>query len=1162
MARLQFHCASAINRLAVRLMVAGILVGMSSLIVHGQDPDDASPRATSPADGPAEKLRVEVGPNDSVVLIDEKSGQAYLVPAGATVEAFREWVRRGPQNQNNGQPEYYVSSVSLDGEVVTGDTNNNGRSSARIDVRINIQVLRTDGSVRVPLRLNEATLRGHDHTGSGVPSFLPTEPGNGLACVLSGTGQHQLDLTVSVPVRETGGTQRVQLSLPGSFQSSLQLVVPGMGITVPNESLNARTRQLPDARTAIQVDGLGSSLDLTWQAVLAPRTVKAELQSRTVMSAELSLDGAVIEAAQSITATGTIEALDVELPSGYSFLSVSSPTHKGVQIENAQSNPLRVLFAGSTTGPVELHWELSSAATSDDDPILLGGLRLKDAVRQENWLSVAVADGYRLQRIEAQTRSVQQTPARSFRTLANSRLRQNLPIDQAWRLLSDDARIAYSVGRITANFRVTPSYDLTFRESRAELAMYLDVQIFNGSLERIPLQWPGFQSESWQQIEVFGWRRAESENPEPVNILVQAASQENGTVELVLQGGQTGTQGLLQIELHSSRPIESDEKPFALSIPGVDVLPIPIGKLTVTNAESIESILEAGNNTSARLVTRNSNREATSRIPRNQREQTWELNSTNLEFTATTTAHEQMVACGSVARLSFTSDRIHVEQTLAYSVSYAPLSAVRVMVPLRVITAQDAVFTLRLPGEMEEQSRELSPESTGLDDESARQFRLTLPTDMWGEFEIVTTCSLPLIGDAGDDLPVVVPLIQSSDAVPEITRLYIDRPSSIDVRIGDPVWKNELLPGGAAAWIATAEPDADAPRYVPLNVLVSAEQAVERFAIQRAVLRSMIRPSGVLMEAVYHVAGQPGSLDIRLPADTDLNSLDVWWDGSLSAFENVARPENSIRVNLNESTTAHAHVLALRFQIPLPDGFEAVTNFTLFAPEFASDVWLAETLWTVTVPPAHHIFVYPDDYAPRFQWVRSGVIWSRQTSNAVTSTADWLFADHQNDATHTDAEQLAILHDTLNELPFDPIDEVAGFNSYRFSAFGHQNILTVRTLNHPAIALLGTGLSLIIGLVLLRIPATRHLLSFVVLAFGTALAGLWHMEAVQLLIQPALLGLGLAGIASAIDGWRKREPVVEGVTHAAPSDFLPVGPGSSHVELRAAESEPSEPAVV
>ena len=62
------------------------------------------------------------------------------------------------------------------------------------------------------------------------------------------------------------------------------------------------------------------------------------------------------------------------------------------------------------------------------------------------------------------------------------------------------------------------------------------------------------------------------------------------------------------------------------------------------------------------------------------------------------------------------------------------------------------------------------------------------------------------------------------------------------------------------------------------------------------------------MEAVYYVAGQPGSLDIRLPADPDFDSLDVWWDGSLTGFEDDARPDDSIRVSLTQQSAAPAHV--------------------------------------------------------------------------------------------------------------------------------------------------------------------------------------------------------------------------------------------------------------
>lgn len=1121
----QINTRSAISAIIPRLILATMMIGVVPINVTAQDPDGATPRAVTPAEDSPEKPRVEVRPDDTVILIDGQTGQAIPVPAGATVEAFVEWLKQREKSRNDGRPDYYVSSVSLDGEVTRESSDDSGKAFARLNVRINIQLLRDEASVRVPLRHNEGTLLKHTHTGPGVPAFLPSEPGQGLTCLLTGAGQHQLDLIVSVPVRESGGTQRIQLSLPGSFRSSLLLIVPGMGITVPNESLNAETQQLPDAKTSIQVDGPGSSLDLSWQARLTPRTVETELQSRTVMSAELGPDGAVIEAAQTVTTTGMIDSLDVELPDGYSFVSVSSSTHQGVLVEDAQANPLRLLFAGSTTGTVQLHWELSLTAPQDDGVILLGQLLLKDALRQENWLGVAVADGHRLERIEAQTRSVLQIPARKFRAQATSQLTQG-PINQAWRLQSEDARVAYTVSRMTPSFRVTPSYDLTFRETRAEVAMYIDVRVFSGSLERIPLEWPGLQSESWQQIEVFGWRRAESEDPELVNIIVQTVDQQTGHVELLLEGSQTSTQGLLQIELHSSRPIQADGTPFSLSIPGVDVLPIPIGELTVHNAASIESVLEVGQETTARLSTSNKDRVRPIRLPENQRQRSWELNSTRLEFTATATVHDQSIACDSIVNLSIARDRVTVEQILDYAVSYAPLSAARVVLPVPMIVAQDAVYVLRFAGESDDADLILSPEPNGLGDESGRQFRLTLPDDVWGDFQIITTWSLPLNDELDGDLSIVVPLVQSSDASPSVTRLTIDRPSSINVRVGDAVWKNELAPGRSDTWVAAVAPPVAPPRVVPLDLRVSVEQAAERFAVRRAALQSRVHPSGIQMDAVYHVAGEPGRLDIRLPLETDLRSLSVWWDGNLVDAESVTRTDDAdggIRVNLSGQPDGLEHVLALRFQtVVSDDGSAASLDVTLLAPQFASDVWLAETLWTVTLPLSHHVFIYPGNYAPRFQWARSGLFWTRQTPQVETSTADWFFGNRSDDAS-ADGEQIDSLRAALRQLPLDPLSPVADSNSYLFSAFGHQNRLRFRTLSHPAIALLGTGISLIVGLILMRIPATRHVLSFVVLAFGMALAGLWRLEAVQLLIQPALLGLCLAGIASVIDGWRKRE---------------------------------------
>lgn len=102
-------------------------------------------------------------------------------------------------------------------------------------------------------------------------------------------------------------------------------------------------------------------------------------------------------------------------------------------------------------------------------------------------------------------------------------------------------------------------------------------------------------------------------------------------------------------------------------------------------------------------------------------------------------------------------------------------------------------------------------------------------------------------------------------------------------------------------------------------------------------------------------------------------------------------------------------------------------------------------------------------------------------------------------------------------------------------------------MSQPAIILAGAGLTLAIGLVLLRIPSTRHVLTILVVGFGLSLAGLWHLEAVQLLLQPAVFGLILAIVASIIESRIKRRQRASLVTFSSPSDFLV--PGSSREEI-------------
>jgi len=120
------------------------------------------------------------------------------------------------------------------------------------------------------------------------------------------------------------------------------------------------------------------------------------------------------------------------------------------------------------------------------------------------------------------------------------------------------------------------------------------------------------------------------------------------------------------------------------------------------------------------------------------------------------------------------------------------------------------------------------------------------------------------------------------------------------------------------------------------------------------------------------------------------------------------------------------------------------------------------------------------------------------------------------------------------------IPENARGNVYTFTCFGPPRTLAFSSMSQWAIVFLGAGLSLGIGLVLLYIPITRHVLTILVVAFAIAVAGLWSSEPVELLLQPAALGLALAVAAAMLHQQygRRRPPGVFSLP--SPLDLLGV----------------------
>ena len=117
-------------------------------------------------------------------------------------------------------------------------------------------------------------------------------------------------------------------------------------------------------------------------------------------------------------------------------------------------------------------------------------------------------------------------------------------------------------------------------------------------------------------------------------------------------------------------------------------------------------------------------------------------------------------------------------------------------------------------------------------------------------------------------------------------------------------------------------------------------------------------------------------------------------------------------------------------------------------------------------------------------------------------------------------------------------------NRYVFSASGSAPRLAFRAMGLPGIVLFGAGMAWLLGLVLVMWPATRHVLTLLTAAFLFSLLGVFYAAPMQVLLQPAVLGVALAALMAAINGYLKRRTRPVSVTLSSPGGFTT--PSSSH----------------
>ena len=315
----------------MRLVAAavGLLLVWCCVATALPTPSSTAQEAAKPLPNP--------GKGDSPIFADTKTGTVPRESPAPRVEESRPSIYYLPDKQGKLQPildfkyEEFVDLYRLKNQLGRGDqpppytlqrlamTGAAVETYAEITIQLQAVVRESDW-VRIPLRLDQGLLRGTvQYHGAGKQVVEYEGEGAGYVCWIRGQpdSQHQITLTMLVPLDSAGDETRLRLRLPRAITSEMKLTAPlaeAMGAV--SEGATLLSSAAKGKATEFAVAGLGGDFQLAWR-----KSRPASLETPIVLEATgtvlATLDGRQIsdEATLSVRSRGgAFDRLTMRLP--------------------------------------------------------------------------------------------------------------------------------------------------------------------------------------------------------------------------------------------------------------------------------------------------------------------------------------------------------------------------------------------------------------------------------------------------------------------------------------------------------------------------------------------------------------------------------------------------------------------------------------------------------------------------------------------------------------------------------------------------------------------------------------------------------------------------------------------------------------------------------
>lgn len=1055
------------------------------------DPGDDRTKTESPGGSvPAEGQTTD----QADLILRRADGEVLLIRPGVDVQQVLEWLNPKPDPAASA-PEYDITSVSIDGTA--------NDETAHLTARIRIQLHVDERWIPVPVGLEEATIEKTEYRGRGEISLDRTTE-RVRRWWIRGVGEHELELSLIVPVRTLSPMRRLQLSLPMTASSQLTMRVPMERVAVtPADGSWVETTAQQNGETQIRVVGLGSRFNLQWRPQVDLNRVSTRLQTESRSTLELTTEPATLTITQTVKALqGSFQQLAVTLPDGFELKKVEESSNgDGSRLEEYRPDPdvpgrILVRLVEPVAQSITLVWTLERTFPAAGGKLTIEPLRTADSTIEAGEIEVVALQGFRFQELErSELRRVSRPPRKGY-------------VTTAYRFGSSNFRLVLEVLEVAPVYTVDPILLARVFEDSIQLDALFRFQVRQGAISSVDLDWPAWQREGWelQPLESL-----------PGVAIAQIQTDGSEQIRLELEERQTSR---FDIQLRAIRSLDAS-KQNSLHLPRLRTSDRVSSNLILGNADNIETTLEPVGETVTLPVSSDRIESLLSSFPqfmRPRRRSGIRIDSVDQEFSLNVQIQPQQISVTS--RLELDRDAGLMTQFLDYNVQYETLDEVRLLLP-PVLVADDG--RQELIAVTDDRGTVLTRNGAGLLVGNQLRVRYRLPEARLGTFSVTVRFPVDLPAEVDETQKLTLPIVLAADST--FSRLEFKPPEDEQplIAMDDDDWKLRFSGNAEEVWQTTA-PKSE----LALELQSAVTGTVQAYSIRKALIRTMFDAAGYTRSRVqFRIQGAVQRLPVTVPAGIEIDAF--WWNETQvpSASIRTSGRDYELRVNGTRERDSE-NLLTIDFHGDVPVPFEWTDQHVLEWPRLPSTVWVEQTAWEIILPREEHLFTTPAGFTPQFEWNRTGFVWQRLPQAQYSNPRIWIGGQ---------------------DGPAELVDWTTG-NTYIFSRFGPNAPLSFRTMKWWAVVLCGAGTTWILGLILLKAPGTRSLLTVPLIAVAVMTLGLWYPAPIQLLLQPSLLGMLLALVMAWIDSLvkQKEEPA------ASLTPVTGFGPAVSPSEAELAQS--------